>query len=190
MTKRLASDKCQAIIAISQFARRLFLHMHEGSAYVDHLRAKLHVRFPNLVEMHHAALPSRLGQMLRGALRQAAAGIGNDQLHPLEAAIDQVSQKRRPARFVLLGALADAENLPKALRIDGAGHQQRDIAHFASPTALHYDAVEIEIRMLAFDAPVPPSLDLGVNLLVEVRHRARAHPRAPEGLRNVLHSPH
>src|ERR1700675_4793876 len=45
-----------------------------------------------------------------------------------------------------------------------------------SPTALHYDAVEIEIRMLAFDAPVPPSLDLGVNLLVEVRHRARAPP--------------
>jgi hypothetical protein len=40
------------------------------------------------VEMHHAALPSRLGQMLRGALRQAASGIGNDQLHALEAAID------------------------------------------------------------------------------------------------------
>jgi len=38
--------------------------------------------------------------------------------------------------------------------------------------------------MLAFDAPVPPSLDFGVNLLVEVRHRA--HPRAAEGLRNVL----
>src|SRR5580704_7212515 len=60
---------------------------------------------------------SRLGQMLRGALRQAAAGIGNDQLHALEAAIDELSQKRRPARLVLLGALADAENLPKALRI-------------------------------------------------------------------------
>ena len=142
------------------------------------------------VEMHHAALPSRLGQMLRGALRQAAAGIGNDQLHPLEAAIDELSQKRRPARLVLLGALADAENLPKTLGIDGAGDQQRDIADLAGPAALHYDAVEIKIRMLAFDAPVPPSLDLGVNLLVEVRHRARAHPRAPEGLRNVLHSPH
>jgi hypothetical protein len=43
--------------------------------------------------------------------------------------------------------------------------------------------------MLAFDAPVPPSLDLGVDLLVEVRHRARAHPRAPERFRDVLHPP-
>src|SRR3954468_20053537 len=44
--------------------------------------------------------------------------------------------------------------------------------------------------MLAFDALVPPSFDLGVDLLVEVRNRARAHPRAPEGFGNVLHPPH
>ena len=43
--------------------------------------------------------------------------------------------------------------------------------------------------MLAFDAPVPPGLDLGVDLLVEVRHRARAHPRAPQRLGDVLHPP-
>src|SRR6476620_3370538 len=44
--------------------------------------------------------------------------------------------------------------------------------------------------MLAFDAPVPPSLDLGVDLLIEVRHRARAHPGAPKRLGNVFHAPH
>src|SRR3954466_12468627 len=44
--------------------------------------------------------------------------------------------------------------------------------------------------MLAFDALVPPSFDLGVDLLVEVRNRARAHPRTPEGLGNVLHPTH
>ena len=44
--------------------------------------------------------------------------------------------------------------------------------------------------MLAFDAAVPPSLDLGVDLLVEVRHRARAHPRAPQGFGDVLHASH
>ena len=41
--------------------------------------------------------------------------------------------------------------------------------------------------MLAFDAPIPPGLNLGVDLLVEVRHRARAHMRAPERLGDVLH---
>src|SRR6476620_4102669 len=85
--------------------------------------------------MHHAALPSRLWQVLSRALQQAAAGIRNDQLHAREAAIDQVSQKRRPTGFVLLGALADAENLAKSFRVDRAGHQERDIANLAGPAA-------------------------------------------------------
>jgi hypothetical protein len=38
-------------------------------------------------------------------------------------------------------------------------------------------------------APVPPGLDLGVDLLVEVRDRAWANPRAPEGFGDVLHPP-
>src|SRR3984957_2607145 len=124
------------------------------------------------VEMHHAALPSRLWQVLSRALHQAAAGIRNDQLHAREAAIDQVSQKRRPTGFVLLGALADAENLAKSFRVDRAGHQERDIANLTGPAALHHDAVEIKIRMLTFDPPAPPGLDLRVDLLVEVRDRA------------------
>jgi hypothetical protein len=44
------------------------------------------------------------------------------------------------------------------------------LTHAAPPS-------EIKVRMFAFDAPVPPRIDLGVDLLVEVRHRARAHPR-------------
>ena len=56
------------------------------------------------VEMHHATLPASFGQVLGGALREATAGIRNDQLHALEAALDQVTQKRRPAGLVLLGA--------------------------------------------------------------------------------------
>ena len=38
------------------------------------------------VEMHHATLPASFGQVLGGALREATAGIRNDQLHALEAA--------------------------------------------------------------------------------------------------------
>ena len=44
------------------------------------------------VEMHHAALPSRLWQVLSRALHQAAAGIRNDQLHVREAAIDNAKR--------------------------------------------------------------------------------------------------
>ena len=40
--------------------------------------------------------------------------------------------------------------------------------------------------MLAFDAPVAPSFDLGVDLLVEVGHRAWAYPCAPQRLGDVF----
>ena len=108
-----------------------------------------------------------------------SAGIGNDQLHALEAAVNQMTQKCRPAGFIFLGALAEAQDLAKAFRVDGRGHQQRNITDLAGPAALHHDPIEIKIRMLALDPPVPPSLDLGVDLLVQVRHRARADAGSP-----------
>src|SRR5258708_32388675 len=44
--------------------------------------------------------------------------------------------------------------------------------------------------MLTLDAGVPPSLDLGVDLFVEVGHCARAHPRPPQSFGDVLHPTH
>ena len=61
------------------------------------------------IKMNHAALPPRVGQILGGALHQAAAGIGDDELHTIEAAIDEVAKERRPAGFVLLSTFANAQ---------------------------------------------------------------------------------
>jgi hypothetical protein len=38
-------------------------------------------------------------------------------------------------------------------------HQQRNVADLAGPAALHDNAVEVKIRMLALDPPVPSGLD-------------------------------
>jgi hypothetical protein len=46
------------------------------------------------IEMHHAALVARLRQEIGDALDKASAGVGNDQLHAFEAAVDQMAQKR------------------------------------------------------------------------------------------------
>jgi hypothetical protein len=48
MTKHLASDKCRAIIAISEYARRMFSAVHESSPYYEAFHQKLHVRLPNV----------------------------------------------------------------------------------------------------------------------------------------------
>ena len=114
-----------------------FLSM-DSLEHMAHLAdlGRRHVAEDIPVEMHHAALPSRLWQVLGRALHQATAGIRNDQPHALEAAIDQVSQKRRPTGLVLLGALADAQNLPKSLGIDRAGHQSETLR--TSPAQLRF----------------------------------------------------
>ena len=49
MTSKLASDKCRAIIAISEFARRTFIRMHQRSPYRDLLYQKIQVRLPNIL---------------------------------------------------------------------------------------------------------------------------------------------
>ena len=45
-------------------------------------------------------------------------------------------EERAPARLVLLGALADAENLPITFAVHADRDQQRDIADFPRPAAL------------------------------------------------------
>jgi glycosyltransferase involved in cell wall biosynthesis len=48
LSRLLASDRCRGIIAISEFARRTFLSQHESRPWLDVLRSKLTVRYPNL----------------------------------------------------------------------------------------------------------------------------------------------
>lgn len=48
MVQRLASPDCRAIIAISEYARRTFLHAHRDSEYLATLKDKLLVRLPNV----------------------------------------------------------------------------------------------------------------------------------------------
>ena len=74
--------------------------------------------------------------------------------------------------------------LSKTFGIDGAGHKQRDVADLAGPGSLHYDAIEIKVRMLTLDAAVPPSLDLGVDFFsIEVWTLYSGSPASPTELR-------
>src|SRR5271166_290810 len=99
-------------------------------------------------------------------------------------------EERAPSRLVLFGALADAQNLAITFAVYADRDQQRDIADFSRPAALEHDAVQVNIGMLALDRPIAPGLDGRVDLLVEVRDCRWRHPRAPQGLRNILDPAH
>jgi len=75
--------------------------------------------------------PSRIRKTLR-PLGEPQAGVGDDQPHVSEAALLEMLEEGAPAGPVLLGALADAENLPIVLAVHADRHQQRHVAdeHF------------------------------------------------------------
>jgi hypothetical protein len=62
---------------------------------------------------------------------------------------------------------------------DANGHQHRDVTHLIRPAALEHDAIKVDVRILALNRPVPPGLNLLVNLLGKVTDCARGHPDAP-----------
>jgi hypothetical protein len=65
---------------------------------------------------HDAVVPSRIQKTLR-PLGEPQAGVGDDQPHVSEAALLEMLEEGAPAGPVLLGALADAENLPIVLAV-------------------------------------------------------------------------
>jgi hypothetical protein len=140
--------------------------------------------------MHNAALPLRVRKQLRGSLYEAQARVRDDQLHASQAALLQVAQEPAPAFQVLFLAFGHSENLPVTISADADRHQHGDVPHFAGPAALQNHAVQKQVRELAFDRPVAPGLDVGVDLLVQPRHRSRTDPGSPQRLGDVFHPPH
>lgn len=103
-----------------------------------------------------------------------------------EAALFEVAQEASPALQIFLLALGDTEDLPETIGAHANRHEHRDIAHFARPAALEHHAVEVQVRKLTLDPACAPGLDMPIDLLVQPRDGARAHPCAPERFRNVL----
>jgi hypothetical protein len=69
-------------------------------------------------------MPAGIGKVLRGALGQARASVGDDELDAVQTTLLEMAQEGAPAGLVLLGTLDDAENLPVPIGIDRDRHQQ------------------------------------------------------------------
>src|SRR5262249_37468648 len=76
-----------------------------------------HVAEDVAVPVHDAALPSGLGEKLGGTFGKSQAGVRDDQPDPAQTALLEMLEEPAPARLVLLGPLADAENLPITLAV-------------------------------------------------------------------------
>src|SRR5262249_23068526 len=145
----------------------LLARCHNVLAGVDRLEhgrdlphfGRRHVAEDVAIPVYDAALPESLGEELPSAFGKTQAGIRDDQPDAAKAALLEVLEERAPARLVLLGALADTENLPIARVVHADRHQERHVTHLAGPAALEHDPVKINVRVFALDRPIAPGLD-------------------------------
>jgi hypothetical protein len=98
-------------------------------------------------EVDAAALPSGADDADDGRL-QSFMGVGDDELHALETAPDEVAQEGGPERLGLAGADVQADNLALALGVDRNRYYRRDADDAAAFADLEVGGIKPHIRPL------------------------------------------
>ena len=116
-------------------------------------------------------------------------GVGDDQLHPRQAALVELGQQVAPGCLRLLCADGDRQELPVALQADAVGHQRRDVLDLPRPPGVEEGGIEEQVRDGAFDGRLPEVLDLGPQRLRRPADGRAAHVLAHERLGDLADVP-
>jgi collagen type II alpha len=107
-------------------------------------------------------------------------GVGDDQLHPGQAAGDQPAQKRQPPGAVLGGGDIQAEDLPVPVGVDPGRDQRVHVHHPPGLAHLHRERVHPHERVRPLiQGALAERADLGVEVgghLADLRAGQRLHP--------------
>ena len=176
---------------------------HKGQRVASHVRSHLkgrHTTVPEHMPKAHREYaewsPQRLVRWAEQTGPATAALIGSRR--PASARCDSTPAATR-ASSRSCAAASTARHCPNnansryppctPILPNSRGHQHRDIADLTCPAALEHNAVQVHIRVVALDRPVPPRLDVLVDLLVQLADGRGADLRAPQRIGNILH-PH
>jgi collagen type II alpha len=117
-------------------------------------------------------------------------GVGNDQLHPGQAAGDQPAQERQPPGAVFGGGDVQAEDFPVPISVHPGREQGVHVDHPAVLADFHRESVDPHERVGAgLERAGPERSDLGIEVgghLADLRARQRLDP---ELLGQLLHPP-
>lgn len=108
-----------------------------------------------VLQVGAAALPRGAGQRRADRGDQTAVGIGDDQLHPGQAAGAQAAQERQPAGAVLLRAHVAAEDFAVPLGVDADRDQAGDVDGAAVFADFHRQRVQRHERVMALSRGRP-----------------------------------
>ena len=139
--------------------------------------------------MHHAPLALRFGQHRADRGDQSGASVADHQPDAFQTAFDHGADELLPAGGILLHALGHADDLAMPLRVDSDGDQDADVLHASAPGAFVPHAVHEHVRILRFQRPRAPFVDLVVHLLELVAQCLGGHAVTPRQLADVVDLP-
>ncbi len=113
-------------------------------------------------------------------------GVGDDELHPAQAAAGELAEERDPERLGLRRADVHAENLAPAVGVDAHGddHRHRDDAPVL--THLQVGRVDPEVGPVSFERTLEERRHPLVDLGAEPANLALRHAAHPERLHEVV----
>ena len=141
------------------------------------------------VEVDGAAPVLGLREHLLERAEHAERFVAGHHADAREPAPAQPQQELLPRVLGLGEALGAADHLAVAVAVHADGDHDRHVLVGAAPAALEARAVDEHVGVLALERPVPPLLDRGEGLVVEVGDGAGRHAGAPQYLADILDAP-
>jgi site-specific DNA recombinase len=138
--------------------------------------------------VHAAALPGGAEDAGDRAL-QPFMGVGDDQLHAAQAALDQTLEEGGPEGLGLGGADVQTDDLAPPLGVAGHGDYRRDRDHPPALALAQVGGVQPEVGPFARQRPVEEGRDALVDVLAELRDGGLRDAGQPHGLDQVVHPP-
>ena len=136
--------------------------------------------------MHPASLPLGARQHLGDGGPETLVGVGHDQAHALETALDQRAQEAGPERLVFAGPAVH----PEHPTLTGGGDADRDHAgdgdHAIELAHLVEGGIEDDVGALVLDGSVAKGLDLGIEHLAQPADLRLGDAVDAEGLDQVV----
>jgi len=110
-------------------------------------------------EVHRAALP-RAAEHLRDRGLEPGVRVGDDQLHPRQATLDQAAEEAAPEGFGLGLADIQADHFTVAGLVHRVGEHER-LAHDPAAVADLLDLrIKPQVRVATLERPAPERLNL------------------------------
>src|SRR5579859_8239801 len=139
-------------------------------------------------EMDAAALPGGAQDTRDGRL-QALMGIGDDQLHSLQPAPDEVAQEGRPEWLRFARPDMQADNFAASVGVDGNRYYSGHAHNPPTFADFQVGGVEIEIDPFARQRAFQEGMDAFVDVLAELGHARFGNARHPHRLHEFVDTP-